>query len=106
MDKLGPAPDDLNTDEALVWNEAIMLNEELTAADSYILEAFCRQMVRWRKLAKPTRRKKEIPPLKDAWLQLLGTMTKMGMTPKDRKIIQGASTKPAKRKSKLQERWE
>ncbi|MDP6717536.1 MAG: P27 family phage terminase small subunit [Pirellulaceae bacterium] len=111
--KLGIAPDFLSADEQHVWTElALLLDASLVSADAFIVEAFCRHLVRWRRVCDQEREAAEAGEdnykasmiLAGAWKNLESSISKLALTPSDRKRLVGVASKP-RGKSKIRQRW-
>ena len=90
----------LAEEEREVWADVVnYLGDNLQDSDVFIVEVFCRHYCRWQRLAIEESRlgdaafdaetRRRASTLTGAWKMLEGAMTKLGLSPADRKKIAG-----------------
>ena len=94
---------DLSANEKKVWRHvAEQLGDRLIATDVFVLESFCRHMCQWRRLTaaeqaavqdgneyKARRIGRSLP---GAWKRVESSLSKLGLSPKDRRRLGGSGT--------------
>jgi phage terminase small subunit len=94
---------DLSADEKKVWRHvAEQLGDQLIDTDRFVLEAFCRHFCRWRRLAAAEQAAVESGNeyearrigrnLSGAQKCVEASMSKLGLSPKDRRRLGGSGT--------------